>query len=1619
VRADKAILVSYVIWTLILAGGVSAATNISSCQTISSAGVYTLNTDITNYTSTTTCIYISTSNVVFDGQGYTLDGVDSFSYGVYVGPGISNVTVKNLRVSDWNRGIYYRQTDNGSIENVTAISNTGNGIHLWSSNNNNLINNTASNNNYGILIESSSNNTLTNSNLSNNTYNFDLTGGQTSHFNNTIDTSNTVDGKPIYYLTGVSNTAYTAAQNAGTFFCIACNNVTVRDLTLASNGKGVFFWGTNNSRVENVTVASNVNGIYLISSWNNTLVSNNASSNAQYGIYLSSSSNNTILNNTASNNNDGISLSSSYNNTVSNNTAGYNSGGGIVDNTFQGGNWITGNTLIANGKGVNARSGGTISGNQFINNTYGVYIFNENNITVDGNSFSGGSEAIYIKGLAYDIFITNNNFSGVGTAVYFYDADSDIYNVNIENNTITGATSVGISIEEQSSWAYFYNVLIRNNTIKDGGGDGIRLDGYSSPYYYTYNVTIDGNTIYNNSGNGIYGYATSGNTINGNNVSSNNYGIYLSSSINNNVSNNTASSNGNRGIYLSSSDNNVLDNNTVNSNSYGITLWSSYGNNITNNTVSSNTGTGIDLGLSSNNTIADNTVSSNNYGISIVGSRDVTTQNNVIDFNDYGIYTDAYNTPIYGNIYRGNTITNTTWYGIHFYDADYEDIYNMTLEDNVIIGSSDGIRFETTGYFEIYNISIKNSTIRNATSKGIYLTGSEVHDIAVFKNTLSDGNSGIYISSSYNNNISYNNASSNTWYGLYLTSSDGNTLSGNTLASNTWYGIYLGWSDLNTISNNTANSNGDKGIYLYQSSNNSIANNDAQNNTYGIYLDGDLGMSYNNITGNNASYNNHSGIYLWGEDNAVIKDNYVLSNKYGIYITDGSFSFSSNNLIYNNYAAGNSLANAYDDTGGKNSWNTSKTLGTNILGGSYLGGNYWGDYSGSDTNSDGIGDTLLPYNSGGNITSGGDYLPLTVIIPDTTPPNITIYSPQNTTYGSSWVDLNVSADEFINTWWYSLDGGGNTTFAPNGSLGGRTGLAEGQHHLVVYANDTSGNLNSSSVHFTVDTAPPTVNVTSLSNGSVINIFNDWLYGSALDTTTQVDLVYLTLNGVFQGTFPVNSTTGKFSPKLSYLPDAWNNITIVASDRGGNNATTSLTVFVRSNFASVTKDATANETTSVTKDATANETTIVNETLNNTDSAFEIVTTANLTFTLNVTAFGNESDQGLVPFSNASVYGFRDNETAIGKFILIETSDNINATSGNLSRVRMKLYLKLEDLDRDGDGLINGTGDVNVSALRLYWYNVTGGTWNPLTPGADYEIEGPFVHDSGVDTGSQPYTYYIVNVWAELSHFSVYGIGSTVYGVQASVYGVSASVEKAEGEVSPRVTTAQGEAKIITGNVVPGKPQTYAIPEGPEIYIIKVELEARKWLSGTITIRTLSDIPTGVSALPDRAFKYFDISPHQIRPEEVKTVRFSFRVRRSWLDENGIDPATVGLYRFTTGWDRLDTTKVGEDATFVYYSAASPGFSYYVITGGAETVEESMEAVATTPPPTTRPPTATQAPTLAPEKQVQTTQAPTPGPEEGGGGPKLLLVLLLLAVVGVVLYVLDQRGIIDIKWFKKE
>ena len=139
-----------------------------------------------------------------------------------------------------------------------------------------------------------------------------------------------------------------------------------------------------------------------------------------------------------------------------------------------------------------------------------------------------------------------------------------------------------------------------------------------------------------------------------------------------------------------------------------------------------------------------------------------------------------------------------------------------------------------------------------------------------------------------------------------------------------------------------------------------IAGNNIINNTWGVKL---FASSNNTIVGNNITAND-KGITLWGESsNNSIFGNNIESNFYGIMLVYGS---SDNRIFHNSFINNTRQA---DSVGYNNTWDD----------GYPSGGNYWSDYTGVDSNHDGIGDT--PYIIDGNNV---DHYPLMTqyIIPE-------------------------------------------------------------------------------------------------------------------------------------------------------------------------------------------------------------------------------------------------------------------------------------------------------------------------------------------------------------------------------------------------------------------------------------------------------------------------------------------------------------------------------------------------------------------------------------------------------------------------------------------------------------
>jgi parallel beta-helix repeat protein len=169
-----------------------------------------------NITANADGIAIERDNIVLNGAGYTVTGSGSENGTTLTNR--SNVTVRNMTITNFICGIYLVGSSNNTLSGNNVTANNGAGICLGSSSDNNTLsgnniannydgigldstsgntlsgNNVTANNQYGILLNSSSNNVLSGNNVTNSEYGIELSVSSNNFIfhNNFVDNTNQV-----------------------------------------------------------------------------------------------------------------------------------------------------------------------------------------------------------------------------------------------------------------------------------------------------------------------------------------------------------------------------------------------------------------------------------------------------------------------------------------------------------------------------------------------------------------------------------------------------------------------------------------------------------------------------------------------------------------------------------------------------------------------------------------------------------------------------------------------------------------------------------------------------------------------------------------------------------------------------------------------------------------------------------------------------------------------------------------------------------------------------------------------------------------------------------------------------------------------------------------------------------------------------------------------------------------------------------------------------------------------------------------------------------------------------------------------------------------------------------
>ena len=355
-----------------------------------------------------------------------------------------------------------------------------------------------------------------NNTFSNNTINGDgaffINGDSLEHWStHTIDTTNTINGLPVYYLVNQNNLSFDFPT--GQIICVNCtyidissqihtnrligiqiiysSYVIIENCNFSNNNNGIFLFESSNNTINNIEISDTSNAGYycmqLYSSNNNTITNSNVVKNRTgTGLYLEDSNDNNLINNTLdisdysgdttglklinsnSNNIDNLVLSGfghgvilrsySKNNTINNSV--------VSDSKYDGFDIVGNNNIISNCTSFNnGRDGLIIQQGPDINITdcivnyngrYGIHLLNSNVISLSNSSITNNTIAGINVTTTWDFRISDNHISDNEYGIISFYSDYGIYCGNTIQNSNRGLTLQN-SIYNMISQNYFNN----------------------------------------------------------------------------------------------------------------------------------------------------------------------------------------------------------------------------------------------------------------------------------------------------------------------------------------------------------------------------------------------------------------------------------------------------------------------------------------------------------------------------------------------------------------------------------------------------------------------------------------------------------------------------------------------------------------------------------------------------------------------------------------------------------------------------------------------------------------------------------------------------------------------------------------------------------------------------------------------------------------------------------------------------------------------------------------------------------------------------------------------------------------------------------------------------------
>jgi len=167
-----------------------------------------------------------------------------------------------------------------------------------------------------------------------------------------------------------------------------------------------------------------------------------------------------------------------------------------------------------------------------------------------------------------------------------------------------------------------------------------------------------------------------------------------------------------------------------------------------------------------------------------------------------------------------------------------------------------------------------------------------------------------------------------------------------------------------------------------------------------------------------------------------------------------------------------------------------------------------------------------------------------------------------------------------------------------------------------------------------------------------------------------------------------------------------------------------------------------------------------------------------------------------------------------------------------------------------------------------------------------------------------------------------------------------------GAGSPE-STKNVELKEISNEQVFKGTHTCFTFKGEANEIVSVEFDPKRSFGKTTAIAEMLKNTSSIVKEPAPGTVYRNINlwvgnSGFSNQENFENARINFRVSRAWIIKQKVNEDAITLYRYSEGaWNPLPTTLSGEDEVYFYFTAETPGFSPFAISG-SEKRTQSVE-----------------------------------------------------------------------------